>query len=91
MDVEEELFLNPKQVPTQPKNPLLGAALLGFAPMYGWLAAIWAEAKPTITKVKAATSTSAMMIFVLFILIYQHIIIYGWRLMVVGLNKHETV
>jgi hypothetical protein len=68
------LFLNPKQFPIQSKTPPLGAEVLGVAPAYVWLAAICAEAKPTITKVKAAIATNAITIFVLLI-VHHHIMI----------------
>jgi hypothetical protein len=45
----------------------LGADVPGVAPAYAWLAAICADAKPTITKVKAAIATNAITIFVLLI------------------------
>jgi hypothetical protein len=72
------LFLNPKQLPIQPKKPPLGAA-----PAYVWVGAICAEAKPTITKVKAAIATNAITIFVLLI-VHHHIMICAWKLMAVG-------
>jgi hypothetical protein len=62
----------------------LGTAVLGFAPAYVGLGAICAEAKPTITKVKAVIATNAITIFVLLILFYHHITIWSWRLMAVG-------
>jgi hypothetical protein len=77
------LFPNPKQFPIQPKNPSLGVAVLGFAPVYVGLGAICAEAKPTITKVSAAIAANAITIFVLLI-VYHYITICAWRLMVVG-------
>jgi hypothetical protein len=61
----------------------LGVAVLGFVPAYVGLGAICAEAKPTITKVKAAIAAKAITIFV-FLIVYHYIMIYAWRLMAVG-------
>jgi hypothetical protein len=77
------LFPNPKHLPIQPKNPPLDAAELGVVPAYVWLAAICAEAKPTIIKVKVAIAANAIAIFVLLI-VHHHIMICAWRLMVVS-------
>ena len=50
------------------ETAMFGDAVLGVPPTGVWLAAICAEAKPTITKVKATTATNPITIFVLFIL-----------------------
>jgi hypothetical protein len=47
-------------------------AALGLVDVYGWFAAIWAEANPTTTKANAAIAAKAIIILVFCIVLSQY-------------------